>query len=168
MGYSWLLFRRVGCENEMKRLLKSKRGVSPVIATVLMILVTMVGMTLLFGFVTYYADTYQSGVGSQVRELLVIEDIWINPPSSDLNHVPVKISIYNAGKIDSEITSVYVNGLSVTDESYTNFNLDIDVPQGGHISVTLYRNTGLWSPGEYTFTVGTKTGSTFDTTYRIP
>ncbi|MCW3984559.1 MAG: type IV pilin N-terminal domain-containing protein [Candidatus Bathyarchaeota archaeon] len=157
----------------MKRLLKSKSGVSPVIATVLMILVTMVGMTLLFGFVTYYADTYQSGIGSQVRELLVVEDIWINPPGSDLNHVPVKISIYNAGKIDSIITSVYVNGLSLTekspdDDSYNNFNLNIKVPQGGHISVTLYRNVGVWSPGEYTFTVGTKTGSTFDTNYRIP
>ena len=65
----------------MKRLFKNKKAVSPVIATVLMIMVTMAGMTILFGFVTSYSQIYKEGAGSQVLELLTVEDIWINPIS---------------------------------------------------------------------------------------
>ena len=63
----------------MKRLFRNKKAVSPVIATVLMILVTMAGMTILFGFVISYSDTYKAGVGSSVMESLTIEDIWLSP-----------------------------------------------------------------------------------------
>jgi len=155
----------------MKRLFESKKGVSPVIATVLMILVTMVGMTLLFGFVTYYSDTYKAGVGSQVLELLTVEDIWIRPPEHpNLSANPVNITVYNAGKIDSQITSVYVNGLALTGSpSGSDFNLEgKTVEVGKHLTFTVYRNGLGWPSGEYTFTIGTKTGSTFDVTCRYP
>jgi flagellin-like protein len=144
----------------MKRLFKNKKAVSPVIATVLMILVTMMGMTILFGFVTSYSQTYKEGAGSQVLELLTVEDIWITSSNT------VQITIYNAGKIDSQITSVYVNGLALTDvDGKINLNVEtVDV--GDHLEITLYTKQGIsLSPSQtYTFTIGTKTGSTFETT----
>jgi hypothetical protein len=131
----------------------------------------MVGMTLLFGFVTYYADTYHKGIGGQVRELLVVEDIWINPPGApDPSAYPVNITIYNAGKIESQITSVYVNGTALTENAISsNFNLnDQTVDVGEHIELLLYRHHSWPSGHVYIFTIGTKSGSTFDVTYRYP
>ncbi len=79
----------------MKRLFKNKKAVSPVIATVLMIMVTMAGMAILFGFVISYSDSYKSGVGSSVMESLVIEDVWLSPGSSYQNdHINYSSIIY--------------------------------------------------------------------------
>jgi flagellin-like protein len=150
---------------KMRRLYTNKKAVSPVIATVLMILVTMAGMTILFGFVTSYSEIYKEGAGSQVLELLTVEDVWIksdNPPN------PVQITVYNAGKIDSQITSVYVNGLALTEASGgSDFNLDnFIVKQGDHLTFTVYsKGITLYSGQPYTFTIGTKTGSTFEVPY---
>ena len=64
----------------MRKTSNNRRAVSPVIATVLMILVTMVGMTILFAFVASYSDNYKAGVGSSVMESLTVEDIWLQSP----------------------------------------------------------------------------------------
>jgi flagellin-like protein len=157
----------------MKRLFKNKKAVSPVIATVLMILVTMVGMTLLFAFVSSYSDNYKAGVGSQVMESLTVEDVWLSPGNlsyaSDLDHT-VYLSIYNVGKVDSTITSIYANGLKLTDSpDRQNFNLDIALTVGEHSSpIPLFWNQ-VWRSGEtYTFTIATKSGSSFDIAYTAP
>jgi flagellin-like protein len=63
----------------MKKTFGSKKAISPVIATVLMILITMTGMTLLFVFVSSYSESYKAGIGSSVMESVTIEDIWISP-----------------------------------------------------------------------------------------
>jgi flagellin-like protein len=156
----------------MKRLIRNRKAVSPVIATVLMILVTMVGMTLLFAFVTSYTDTYKAGIGSSVMESLTVDDIWLSPRTNNYNS-EVHFSVYNAGKVDSQITSIYVNGLKLTetDESNGNFNLQIQVPVGEHSSeqIVLYWYGHTWQPGNtYTFTIATQKGSTFDITYTAP
>ena len=104
MPYSLQVYHQTGCEQMMK-LFRNKKAVSPVIATVLMILVTMAGMAILFGFVISYSDAYKSGVGSSVMESLTIEDIWISPPSVTNSLYTVELSIYNVGKVDSNITS---------------------------------------------------------------
>jgi flagellin-like protein len=165
----------------MKRLFKNKKAVSPIIATVLMIMVTMAGMTILFGFVISYSDSYKAGIGSSVMESLTVEDIWLSPNSPTYNS-QVQISVYNAGKVDSTITSIYVNGLKLTvaDQINGNFNLKISVPSaywdgnkwvGGHPEepITLYWPGHVWQAGAtYTFTVATLRGSTFDVMYKVP
>jgi flagellin-like protein len=180
MQYFLRVFRLTGCEN-MSRLFKNKKAVSPVIATVLMILVTMAGMAILFGFVISYSDSYKAGIGSSVMESLTIEDIWFSPGNSFYNS-QVQISVYNAGKVDSTITSIYVNGEKLTDSDRSdgNFNLKISVSAvywdgskwlGGRPSepITLYWPGHIWQAGiTYTFTVATQKGSTFDVTYTAP
>ena len=134
MSYSLRVYLPTGCE-KMKKLFKNKKAVSPVIATVLMILVTMAGMAILFGFVISYSDSYKAGVGSSVMESLTIEDIWLSPHSSiAYNYYTVQISVYNVGKVDSTITSVYVNGLALTDKLAT-LNLNESIAVGQHLTI---------------------------------
>ena len=125
----------------MKKLFTNKKAVSPVIATVLMIMVTMAGMAILFGFVISYSDAYKAGVGSSVMESLTIEDIWISPPTSPPTVVDplhtVQLSIYNVGKVDSTITSAYVDGLGLTKSG--NINLKESIAVG---SISLLHLTG--------------------------
>jgi flagellin-like protein len=156
----------------MKRIFRNKKAVSPVIATVLMILVTMAGMTLLFGFVISYSDSYKAGIGGSVMESLTVEDIWLSPGSPSYNSDPahaLTLSVYNVGKVDSTITSAYVNGLKLTDTpGGQNFNLKETVAVGAHATITLYWS-GPWSEGQtYTFRIATQKGSTFDLTYTAP
>jgi flagellin-like protein len=141
----------------MKRLFKNKKAVSPVIATVLMILVTMAGMAILFGFVISYSDSYKAGIGSSVMESLVVEDIWLSPG---------RISIFNVGKVDSTITSAYVNGEALTKND--NLNLKVPISVGQHLTIVLDSNRD-WSHGQlYTFRISTLSGSNFDITYTAP
>jgi flagellin-like protein len=153
----------------MKRLFKNKKAVSPVIATVLMILVTMAGMSILFGFVISYSDSYKKGVGSSVSESLIIEDVWLSPGSlrydSDSEHT-VQLSVYNVGKVDSTITSTYVNGLALTRNG--NLNLKEHIAVGHHLNISLNWNQAWIEGQEYTFRVSTLSGSNFDMKYTAP
>ena len=90
MRYSSLQFRQIGCEN-MRKLYRNKKGLSTVISTILMIVVVMVGMTLLFAYVTVYASNYQTGIGSSILESVTIEDVWIQ------NSNTVQLTVYNTG-----------------------------------------------------------------------
>ena len=152
----------------MKRLLRNKKAVSPVIATVLMILVTMAGMTILFGFVISYSDNYKAGIGGSVMESLTVEDIWLSPGSGRYN-TAVNLTIYNVGKVDSTITSVYANGTKLTDTAGgPNFNLKDDVAMGEHKTITLYWGN-TWQSGQtYILRIATQRGSTFDVPYTAP
>jgi hypothetical protein len=130
-------------------------------------------MSILFGFVISYSDSYKSGVGSSVMESLVIEDIWLSPGSSyqnDLAHT-VQLSIYNVGKVDSTITSAYVNGVALSGNG--KLNLKDPIVIGQHLTITLTWDQpnspqGWVSGQQYTFRISTLSGSNFDVTYTAP
>ena len=164
MQYSLRAFLPTGCE-KMNRLIKNKKAVSPVIATVLMIMVTMAGMAILFGFVISYSDSYKAGIGSSVMESLTIEDIWISPPSVDPLHT-VQLSVYNVGKVDSTITSAYVNGLALTKNDKIKLTESIIV--GQHLTIMLNWNQAFGHGQQYTFRISTLSGSNFDIIYTAP
>ena len=152
----------------MKRLLSSRKAVSPVIATVLMIMITMAGMAILFGFVISYSDSYKAGIGSSVMESLTVEDIWLRPYNASDTPYAMQISVYNAGKVDSTITSVFVNGLKLTDTfGGQHFNLKEDVAVGKHVTINLYWDN-VWGNGPYIFRIATQRGSNIDFTYSAP
>jgi flagellin-like protein len=152
----------------MKRLYKNKKAVSPVIATVLMILVTMAGMTILFAFVFSYSESYKAGIGSSVMESLTVEDIWLLNTTSSYNNT-VLISLYNVGRVDSVVSSIYVNGLALTVAHQSpNFNFDVAVKIGEHKAVLAYWNQDWISFQKYNFKISTKIGSTFNVDYEAP
>ena len=106
----------------MNRLLRNRRALSPVIAAVIMILVTTVGMSVLFAFFVNYTREYQLGSGSAVLESFVIEDVWIK--SSDT----VEIWVYNVGEVDLSVTYVYINDIPVEE------NLQVTAALAGNAS----------------------------------
>ena len=154
----------------MRKLLKNRKAVSPVIATVLMMLVTMAGMTVLFAFVSSYSENYKAGIGSSVMESITVEDIWLkvtnDPPSYTKE---VQISVYNVGKVDSIISSIYVDGLaSKYVDGSTNLKAPVEI--GAHVSITVYGTQPQnWVSGQtYTFKISTQSGSTFKVDYEAP
>ena len=150
----------------MKKLFMNRKAVSPVIATVLMIMVTMAGMAILFGFVISYSDAYKAGVGSSVMESLTIEDTWISPSSVPDPVHTVQLSVYNVGKVDSTITSAYVNGLALTKSG--NLNLKESITIGQHLTIALNWNQAFGHGQQYTFRISTLSGSNFDIIYTSP
>lgn len=114
----------------MRKLFRNKRALSTVISTILMIMVVMIGMTLLFAYVTVYAQNYKEGLGGAVMESLTVEDVWVKQGA-------VTVWVYNVGRLDSTILSIYDDdGIALTN-STLKINLNVDVKMGAHVKITL-------------------------------
>jgi FlaG/FlaF family flagellin (archaellin) len=113
----------------MKKLLKNKKGVSPVVSAVIMMLVVMIGMSALFAFFVNYAKDFQLGSGSSVLESMTVEDVWFK---GEPNRVDVWV--YNIGKVNFTITAIYVNDTIAA--FLTPSSLPIGVGKHGSITVT--------------------------------
>jgi flagellin-like protein len=151
MAYSSLQFHRVGC-NSMKKLVKNRRALSPVLSAVLMILVVITGMSLLFAFFVNYARDFQVGSGSAVLESMTVEDVWFRSPST------AEVWVYNFGKVDFKIASVYVNdNLANVDPS----SLEVRVGEHGNLTVTYSFAAG----NSYSFKIVTDRGYAFEGRY---
>ena len=144
-----------------RRLYRNKKAVSTVIATILMIMVVMVGMSILFGSLIVYSDIFHKGSGSSVLENITVEDV-------DFSAHLVKLSIFNTGKVDLEISNIYIN-----DQLATILGLDpqqktVPISEGTHYDGLLVEPpTGLTfnSGVPYDFKIVTLRGSGFEGTY---
>jgi len=136
----------------VKNLLRSKRAVSPVIAAVLMIMVAIIGMSILFAFFVNYARDFQLGSGSAVLESFVIEDVWIKDSGE------VELWVYNVGKAEITITSVYVDNVLVA-----KMNPPIEIGLGKHEKLDFTIQTPVNGP--YTLRVVTERGSSVEGRY---
>lgn len=144
----------------MRKLYRNKKALSTVISTILMIMVVMVGMSILFAYVTVYAQNYQAGIGSSVMESLKIEDICLNSTGTAYNN-QVKLWVYNSGKIDATINAIYINGEAATNGSST-INFKINVPVNTHVPITVQASSSNWQINtHYEFKVNTVRGSNF-------
>jgi flagellin-like protein len=140
----------------MKSLYKSRKAVSPVVATVLMILIVMAGMTVLFAFVGAYASSFHSGSGSAVLESLTVEDVWFHTSSQT-----VDIWVYNMGKVDFKIVNIYID-----DSQAILINPSVTIPVGAHEKIIVSPPPSMtFSPGEsYSYKIVTERGSGFEGT----
>ena len=146
----------------MKRMLRSRKGVSPVIASVLMIVVAIIGMSFLFAFSVNYATDYQLGRGSAVLELMVIEDVWIR------NSTTLEIWVYNVGKADLEISNVYVNdyqaNITHVDNNLVELDSLFEVEVGEHVKFSV-ESTSFFEEGYNLLTLFTARGSDVEGRY---
>lgn len=143
----------------MRKLIGNKRALSPVLSTVFLILIVAVGMSVAFAFFVNYVKEYQAGRGSSVMELIEIEDVWFK----DAEGRPIEVWLYNYGKVEVKIVSVYVDGQQV------DFTLEAaGIAVGKHGSLTVYLGGG-WEEGKaYHLKVVTERGSAFEGTYVSP
>lgn len=144
----------------MRKLFRNRRGLSTVISTILMIMVVMVGMSLVFAYVAAYANNYKAGIGSSVMESLTLEDVWFKDSTT------VQIFVYNVGKVDSTIATIYNNGVALTDASGS-MNLKVQVNIGEHTSIILRCPSGQW-PTSNNLKIVTLRGSNFEGQYTWP
>jgi flagellin-like protein len=160
----------------MKKLFRNRKAVSPVIATVLMILVTMAGMTILFGFVISYSDSYKAGIGTSVMESLTIEDVLVSGPEGT-----VQISIYNAATkanlgtdVYLNVATIYVDNLALINPdnpgSINFYNKDKPLEAGKHMVFTgsLPSTNPYLSEGPHDITIVTYRGSNFKDQFNVP
>jgi flagellin-like protein len=153
----------LGVKN-VKKLFKNEKGVSPVISTVLMILVVMVGMSLLFAFLATYTMNFHSGSGSSVLESMTIEDAWFKNSDNTFH-----LWVYNVGKVDFMINSIYVNGTKVTptmsDSNNNPINSNTPIQINKHVQISLAQ----WQLGDnYNLKIVTGRGSAFEGNYAPP
>lgn len=153
----------------MKRMLRSRKGVSPIIAAMLMIVVAIIGMSFLFAFAINYARDFRLGSGSAVLESMVIENVWVRDSSPGEDSTTVWIWVYNVGKVDFEISNVFVNDYHakithVNDLPVYESDSPFGVEVGEHVKFSV-NSTSLGDDGYNLFKLVTARGSAFEERY---
>jgi hypothetical protein len=94
----------------MRKLSQNRRGVTPVLSSLLLTVIAVAGMTIAISATYVITD----GLHDSMGERLVVEDVWFTPSQ-------VSLYLRNVGKVSVEVVSVYVNR---TDQSYTALELE--------------------------------------------
>jgi flagellin-like protein len=147
----------------MKRMLRSRKGVSPVLATVLMIVIAVIGMNILFAFAVNYATDFQLGRGSSVLESLVIEMVYWDGVSTTAD-----IWVYNVGKVELDISNVYVNerlaSITEVDDVPVIEQILVEVQVGEHVKIGVASDSFIFG-GVQLYKLVTARGSIFEGRY---
>jgi len=125
----------------------SRKAVSPVIATLLMIAVAVAASVIVYVWSAGLLGTLMGGGGAQVKEQLILEAYnWATPANLD-------VYLRNVGSSDVVVAAIYVGGAP-------NPRTDtISVKLSSKIALT---PSGTYSPGTaYTVKVVTSTGAVF-------
>lgn len=155
----------------MRSFRREKKGVSPVLGTVIMVLIVVIGMSAVFAFFVDYVGDYQQGQGSSVLEQLEIEDVFFVESTNTS-----EVWLYNFGEIEFEVNAVYVNGLNATlefmDVSTKPLN-DLDGDYAVEVSPFAHAKFSVtvaddWVPGAtYVFRFITERGSAVEREYAV-
>jgi len=86
----------------MKRMLKNRRGISPVLSNVLLMVIAVAGMSI--AMTATYVIT--SNLHDIMGERFIVEDVWFKTPNT------IAMYLRNVGKMAIEIAAVYVNHTS--------------------------------------------------------
>lgn len=126
----------------MMRRLPKRKGVSEIIATVLMIMiVTLIGFTvLLYGMGYFSGTTSARNMATQttingLEERFIIVDVSFVPASGNTT---VSVTVYNYGQTNIKLGSMYLNGTQLSNVPVTNLypnqNAQVNGTYAGTIS----------------------------------
>jgi flagellin-like protein len=157
-------------KNNMRKIHRNRKGISPVIATILMIMIVIIGMSIVFAYVSVYTQNYQSGIGSSVLESLTIEDVCFNGTNTVVNGISVSnmatVSVYNSGLIPVTVNGIYIDGNATTLMGTSDFNYHFYIPVGDQEVILVQGPYSQWYPGaSYDVKVTTLRGSSFEKTF---
>ena len=124
----------------------SKRAVSPVIATLLMIAVAVAASVIVYVWSAGLLGTLMGGGGAQVKEQVILEAYEWTATGS------LKVYLRNVGATDVEIAAIYVGGTQKTQA------LTLSVKAATDVSLTGLTATAGTA---YVVKVVTKTGAVF-------
>jgi len=126
-----------------------RKGVSPVVATVIIITVTLVVGFAVFAFVNSEAAVASGAFGQStasyvncLRERFVITNVAFNYPSSG----QVRVWFYNNGAINTQIVEIYI-GTSTTSmtkiSSFSSTPSTLEVGKSCYVTFTYTINPGI-------------------------
>jgi flagellin-like protein len=141
----------------MRNILKSKKGISPILATLLLIVIAVAAVIVTYAWVM----TFTGSTTSQAGAVLTVENVrYYNTSVKDYN---IDITLRNSGTADATVDSVYM-GTSASDLALLEDVTGVDVTTGPVEAGSTYtiKVTGsdtLWSDGTtYYFNIGTEEG----------
>jgi hypothetical protein len=109
----------------MKKLLRSKKAITPVLSNVLMMLIAVAGMSIAITATYVISGNLHEIMG----ERFMVEDVWFRTGT-------ITIYVRNTGKVTIRFVAVYVN---YTSQSFT--ALELDVASHGWLNLTY-----TWTP----------------------
>ena len=109
----------------MRKLLRNKSGITPVLSSLLMTVIAVAGMSLAIGATYVITD----GLHDNMGERLIVEDVWFTSGE-------VSLYLRNVGKVSINVAAVYVNSVGQTFEA-----LKLDQGEHGWLNVAY-----SWSP----------------------
>jgi len=137
-----------------KNMLKSKKAISPILATLLLIVIAVAAIVVTYAWVM----TYMTSAGTQAGVMLKKDSDFCLWKTGN-----VTIYIRNIGTSDAEIDKVYINSVPQTSVTY-NPTSKIVSKDGGTITIVV--NFNWQADTEYHFEIAPKLGNslTFDET----
>ncbi len=130
----------------MRKLMENKRAITPVLSSVLMMLIAVAGMSIAITATYVITTNYHDIMG----ERFIIEDVYFRTNG-------ISIYVRNTGKVAFRLVSVYVNN---TAQSITPLNLEV----GNHNWLNF---TYAWATGRvYFINVATIRGTQVADYYR--
>ncbi len=146
----------VGSRRKTRR--RQTSGVAPIIASMLLISITVGAFALVWGTTTSYLSNQRLGALQQMKERIVIEEVYF---FDNITGTYVGVYIRNSGKVELTGQEVTVNGSILSNTSPQSLRLLIG--QAGWINASL-----AWSPGEtYSIGVGSQRGSRAESIYLV-
>ena len=128
----------------------SKKAVSPVIATLLMIAVAVAASVIVYVWSAGLLGTLMGGGGAQVKEQLTVESY--NWTSTDL-----EIYVRNVGSSALTVASIYIGGANCTFASDTSDTIGVGSSERFTVNPVGTPSTGT----AYTLKIATKSGAVF-------
>jgi flagellin-like protein len=140
---------------------RKRRGISPIFSNILLILIIVLGMSFAFAFLTGYVTDFQLGQGSAIMELIEFEDVWFRSKTR------IDVTLYNYGKADVKVLSVYLDGLQANFNN-TNNDIFLTLAMGEHGSIRITPPHPLFVNTVYKLRIVTERGSAFDGQFNTP
>jgi hypothetical protein len=123
----------------MRKLLRNKKGVSPVLSSLLLTVIAVAGMSIAISATYVITD----GLHNNMSERIIMEDIWFNQNQ-------ISVYVRNIGRIKIDIDAVYINQIQ---QNFTPLELE----EGNHGWLNI---TSSWSPDkEYEIKIVTGRGT---------
>src|SRR3990170_5508948 len=132
----------------MRKLLRNKKAITPVLSNVLMMLIAVAGMSIAITATYVITTNYHDLMG----ERFIVEDVYFRSGG-------VSIYLRNTGKVAVEFVSVYMNHNA---QSIT--ALDLEIANHGWLNFTYTWAAG----GVYHINVATSRGTQVADYYRAP
>jgi Flp pilus assembly pilin Flp len=135
----------------VRRLLRDKRGITPVLSSLLLTVVAVAAMAIATS-ATYVITT---NLRENMSERVIVEDVWFN----NATHT-VDAYVRNIGKVNIRVSGAYINHTSQS------FNSPFRLELNGHDWLSITYN---WSSGDlYYIDIVTTRGTHVASYYKAP